>query len=400
VAPSRACEPFRCGRKLKPAAARPRSFEIGAVDEPGPAVPALGAARPGLEITDLLRSRSATSGTPGHGRRSQLRNRRSRARRVIASRERVGARLSKRCPIKLTVDDGSAHRPIQPAAAGERRDHDLGPIPLGSPSVMAERRDALHVLKLPLASLALGSSHPGHEAPWSADRGYWVLGPVVPAARPWRFACRQPAPVRPRPTELGLTPRETMAFEVHPRACSAGEAQLAVGEPGHVFEGHHGGRRERRGGHRLRAPRSFRATVVDQATTHDRHGHRPARCLLGTRFVVMGDKTTTAPAEVSPVRSPTVTYSREATIRSRTRTASDFGKVTVQRLALAMAQMRGLEGGTRRDSHVYVVGGRRLCSPRSTSTWWAPRRSARRSAIAARVTFTRLGVSRGGRSRT
>jgi hypothetical protein len=163
----------------------------------------------------------------------------------------------------------------------------------------------------------------------------------------------QPAPVTAPTTELGLTPGETMAFEVHLGGMLAGEAQLAVGEPG-MFEGHRAvvvtSRAQTAGAAKLLR------NIVDQATTTiDMDTGRPLQ--LDT-LVVMGDKTTTAQAKFTGSIA-NVTYSRDDDPKPHTYRV-DFGKVTVHDSHSAMAQMRGWKAAPGSTRTVYVVGGRRL----------------------------------------
>jgi hypothetical protein len=171
-------------------------------------------------------------------------------------------------------------------------------------------------------------------------------------------AMTMPAPTPPTitaqaPVEFGLTPGETMAFEVHLGGMLAGEAQLAVGQPG-MFEGHHAvvvtSRAQTAGAAKLIR------NIVDQATTTiDMDTGRPLQ--LDT-MVVMGDKTTTAQAKFTGSIA-NVTYSRNDDPKPHTYRV-DFGKVTVHDSHSAMAQMRGWKAAPGAVNTVYVVGGRRL----------------------------------------
>ena len=165
----------------------------------------------------------------------------------------------------------------------------------------------------------------------------------------------QPAPIATATPEvgLGLTPGETMAFEVHLGGMLAGEAQLAVGQPG-TFEGHHAvvvtSRAETAGAAKLLR------NIVDQATTTiDMDTGRPLQ--LDT-LVVMGDKTTTAQAKFTGSIA-NVTYARDDDPKPHSYRV-DFGKVTVHDSHSAMAQMRGWRAAPGATHTVYVVGGRRL----------------------------------------
>lgn len=152
---------------------------------------------------------------------------------------------------------------------------------------------------------------------------------------------------------VGLTPGETMAFEIRLGAMVAGEVQLAVGEPGGVQ-----GRRavvvtstaETTGAIRLVRP------LIDQATTTiDLDSGKPLT--LETR-VVTGDKTTTAQATFTAANA-TVTYRREGDPTSQSFRV-DFGKMSVHDTHSAMAQVRSWKATPGQSRSIYVVSGRKL----------------------------------------
>ncbi len=164
-----------------------------------------------------------------------------------------------------------------------------------------------------------------------------------------------PAPAaatEPAPT-IGLVAGETMAFEVRLAGVLAGEAHLAVGQPGEV------------GGVAALVVRSRAATagaaallknISDEATTVvDLASGRP---LTLDAIVTNGAKRMTANA-VFAGSTATVTYQRDQDPHPRT-TRLQFGTTTVYDAHTAMAQLRGWRA-TRGDVRtVYVIGGRRL----------------------------------------
>jgi hypothetical protein len=172
--------------------------------------------------------------------------------------------------------------------------------------------------------------------------------PAAPASRP------AAAP------EIGLTPGETMAFEIRLAGIVAGEAQIAVGELGDYQ------------GRRAVVVKSRAATagaaalvkhIVDEATTViDMATGRPLA--LETR-VEQGDSKTTATA-VFTDNVADVTYQRsdeKAPHRMRidfARGATAAAGAVIHDAHSAMAHIRGWRAtpGTRRT--VFVVGGRRL----------------------------------------
>lgn len=168
-------------------------------------------------------------------------------------------------------------------------------------------------------------------------------------------------PVRPAATAavaVGLSPGETMAFEVRLAGVVAGEAQLAVGTIGD-YEGH-----------RAVVVKSRAATagaaallkhVVDQATTTiDMDTGRP---LALETLVEQGNSKTTATAKFTD-RFADITYQRSEE-REPHKLRLDFGigavqGVTVHDAHSAMAQLRGWRAAPGTTRTVFVVGGRRL----------------------------------------
>lgn len=151
---------------------------------------------------------------------------------------------------------------------------------------------------------------------------------------------------------LGLTPGESMAFEIRLGDMVAGEVHLAVGEPG-TFEGHRAlvvtSSAETSGAMRLMRK------MVDQATTTiDMASGRPVAVEMR---VVTGDKTTVAHATFTD-SSANVVYHRDS---DPPRTYHvDFGNQAVHDTLSAMGLMRSwrtVPDGTRT---VYVVSGRKL----------------------------------------
>jgi hypothetical protein len=171
--------------------------------------------------------------------------------------------------------------------------------------------------------------------------------PPAPAVRPAAGA-----------VEVGLTPGETMAFEVRLAGIVAGEAQLAVGQLGD-YEGH-----------RAVVVKSRAATagaaamlkhIVDEATTViDMGSGRP---LALETLVEQGDSKTTATARFTE-RSADITYQRSEEPQPH-RFRLDFTAGLAQGLAVhdahsAMAQLRGWRAAPGTTRTVFVVGGRRL----------------------------------------
>src|SRR5262245_35620424 len=164
------------------------------------------------------------------------------------------------------------------------------------------------------------------------------------------------APVRPAATQqagLGLTPGESMAFEVQLAGVLVGEAQLAVGEPGVVD------------GRRAIVVKSRAATagaaalirkIVDEATTViDADTGRPISVETN---VEMGSKRTVANAKFTGSVAD-VTYTRSEDPKPQ-RLRIDFGTQTLHDAHTAMAQLRGWKAAPGTLRTVFVVGGRRL----------------------------------------
>lgn len=152
---------------------------------------------------------------------------------------------------------------------------------------------------------------------------------------------------------VGLTPGETMAFEIRLGAMVAGEVQLAVGEPGN-FQGRRAvvvtSTAETKGAVRLLRP------MVDQATTTiDLTSGRPLA--LETQ-VMSGDKTTIAQATFSDATA-TVTYRRDTDPKPQTFRV-EFGTQAVHDTHSAMAQVRSWKATPGQSRSVYVVSGRKL----------------------------------------
>jgi hypothetical protein len=166
-------------------------------------------------------------------------------------------------------------------------------------------------------------------------------------------------PVRPAAAAaVGLSPGETMAFEVRLAGVVAGEAQLAVGAIGD-YEGH-----------RAVVVKSRAATVgaaallrhiVDEATTTiDMDTGRP---LALETLVEQGESKTTATAKFTD-RAADITYQRSEE-REPHRLRIDFGIGAAQGLTVhdahsAMAELRGWRAAPGTTRTVFVVGGRRL----------------------------------------
>jgi hypothetical protein len=164
-----------------------------------------------------------------------------------------------------------------------------------------------------------------------------------------------PAPAaKPNATgDVGLTPGETMAFELRLAGILAGEAQLAVGELGD-YEGHRAvvvkSRAETVGAAALVRH------IVDEATTViDIQSGRP---LALQTLVEQGDSKTTATAKFTG-NTAEITYTRsDETAPHKQRI--DFGAATVHDAHSAMAQLRGWRPAPGTMRSVFVVGGRRL----------------------------------------
>jgi hypothetical protein len=167
------------------------------------------------------------------------------------------------------------------------------------------------------------------------------------------MALQQPDPAPEASSSLGLFPGESMSFEVRVAGVLAGEAQLAVGQPGELD------------GRNALVVRSRAATagaaalvkkISDEATTViDVDTGRPISL---DAVLENNGKRMTASAKFSG-SSAEVTYQRHMDKAPRT-TKLNFGKVTVYDAHTAMAQLRGWKGTKGAMRTVYVIGGRRL----------------------------------------
>ena len=180
-----------------------------------------------------------------------------------------------------------------------------------------------------------------------------LAGCVAADAMTPQAAGGKAATVQTATNEVGITPGETMAFEVRIAGVLAGEAALAVGDIGE-FEG------KRAVVVKSRANTAGAAALIkritDEATTViDLDSGRPLQ--LET-LVEQGSKKTTATARFTgSVADVTYTRSDDPTPHNY---KINFGTQTVHDTHSAMAQIRGWkpsEGATR---SVFVVGGRRL----------------------------------------
>jgi hypothetical protein len=164
-----------------------------------------------------------------------------------------------------------------------------------------------------------------------------------------------PAPA-PRPTaagEIGLTPGESMAFEVRLAGMLAGEAQLAVGELGD-YEGHRAVVVKSRA--QTAGAVALVKHIVDEATTViDMQTGRPIA--LDT-IVEIGSNKTTASARFTG-NIAEITYAR-STDKEPRKQRIDFGAITVHDAHSAMAQLRGWRAAPGAMRSVFVVGGRRV----------------------------------------
>lgn len=152
---------------------------------------------------------------------------------------------------------------------------------------------------------------------------------------------------------LGLHPGETMAFEVHIAGVLAGQAQLAVGQPGEID------------GRQVIVVKSRAATagaaalikqISDEATSViDVETGRPISL---ESLIVNSGKRTTASAKFSGGIAE-VTYQRPTDTEPKT-TKINFGNVVVNDAHTAMAQLRGWKATKGSVRTVYVIGGRRL----------------------------------------
>lgn len=182
-----------------------------------------------------------------------------------------------------------------------------------------------------------------------------VIAAVAGCAGAEAMAVVSPAaPAAPLRSEgIGVTPGETMAFEIRFGAMVAGEVQLAVGEPGTLA-----GQRavvvtssaETTGALRLVRPLTDHATTtIDMATG------RPMA--LETR-VAEGDTTTVAQATFTTT-SANVEIRRNADPKPRSYHI-EFGDRSVHDTHSAMAQLRSWRATPGEARTVYVVSGRKL----------------------------------------
>ncbi len=186
-------------------------------------------------------------------------------------------------------------------------------------------------------------------------RRVWLLAVLVGCAGADAMTSQQPAAAaeaEPADT-LGLHPGETMAFEVHLSGVLAGEAQLAVGQPGELD------------GRQVIVVKSRAATagaaallkqISDEATSViDVETGRPISL---ESLIVNSGKRTTASAKFSG-GSAEVTYQRPTDAAPKTQKLN-FGNVIVNDAHTAMAQLRGWKATKGSVRTVYVIGGRRL----------------------------------------
>jgi hypothetical protein len=153
--------------------------------------------------------------------------------------------------------------------------------------------------------------------------------------------------------EVGLTPGESMAFEVRIAGVLAGQAQLAVGELGD-YEGHRAvvvkSRAETVGAAALLKH------VVDESTTViDMTSGRP---LALDTLVEQGDSKTTGTARFTG-HAAQITYARTGEAAPH-KLVLEFGKAAVHDAHSAMAELRGWRATPGSKRSVFVVGGRRL----------------------------------------
>lgn len=187
-------------------------------------------------------------------------------------------------------------------------------------------------------------------------RRAWLLGVLVGCAGADAMTSQPPAPtaVTAEPADtLGLHPGETMAFEVHISGVLAGEAQLAVGQPGELE------------GRQVIVVKSRAATagaaalikqISDEATSVIDVG--TGRPISLESLIVNGGKRTTASAKFSG-GSAEVTYQRPTDPAPKTQKIN-FGNVVVNDAHTAMAQLRGWKATRGATRTVFVIGGRRL----------------------------------------
>jgi hypothetical protein len=153
--------------------------------------------------------------------------------------------------------------------------------------------------------------------------------------------------------DIGLSPGETMSFEVRIGGVLAGEAALAVGEIGD-FEGKRAivvkSRANTAGAAALLKRISDEATTVIELET--------GRPLQLDTLVEQGSRKTTAHA-VFAGNIAEVTYKRSDEAKEQ-RFKLNFGTQLVHDSHTAMAQIRGWKAAPGTTRQVFVVGGRRL----------------------------------------
>lgn len=186
-------------------------------------------------------------------------------------------------------------------------------------------------------------------------RRAWLLGVLVGCAGADAMTSQPPAPAAAQESTntLGLHPGETMAFEVHISGILAGEAQLAVGQPGELD------------GRQVIVVKSRAATagaaallkqISDEATSViDVETGRPISL---ESLIVNSGKRTTASAKFSGGIAE-VTYQRPTDTEPKT-TKINFGNVVVNDAHTAMAALRGWRATKGASRTVHVIGGRRL----------------------------------------
>lgn len=186
-------------------------------------------------------------------------------------------------------------------------------------------------------------------------RRAWLLGVLVGCAGADAMTSQPPGPaVVQEPTNtLGLHPGESMAFEVHIAGVLAGEAQLAVGQPGEVD------------GRQVIVVKSRAATagaaalvkqISDEATSViDLESGRPIS--LESMIVNSGKRTTASAKFAGGIAE--VTYQRPTDQKPKTQKIN-FGKIVVNDAHTAMAQLRGWRATKGATRTVFVIGGRRL----------------------------------------
>jgi hypothetical protein len=153
--------------------------------------------------------------------------------------------------------------------------------------------------------------------------------------------------------EVGLTPGETMAFELRLAGILAGEAQLAVGELGE-FQGHRAVVVKSRA--QTVGAAALIKHIVDEATTVvDLDSGRP---LTVETLVEQGDNKITGSAKFTG-NVADITYARSGETAPH-RQRIDFGANTAHDAHTAMAQIRGWRPAPGATRSVFVVGGRRV----------------------------------------